>query len=214
VAPTAIAVSHVPAVQREIERKLGKELTSVSAPLDQVTKLAPTIGPNPLAAISQALRRPSSADYPETPMREALADWAKNTQVKLLFDAPALKAAGIHPGTPLSVNLKSMPADSVLALMLEGLDLDWTLEGDQILITTPKVAAAKELTITYDTRGIVPPSDNKTLADALVRTIRPAAWDKPGRITPAEGSLTIKQTVHAHRLIESWLADLRTALKP
>src|SRR5204863_8762257 len=104
--------------------------------------------------------------------------------------------------------------DSVLTLMLEGFGLDWTLDGDQILITTPKVAAGKELTITYNTRGLVPPCDNKTLADALARTIRPAAWDNPGRITAAEGSLTIKQTVHAHRLIETWLADLRTAIKP
>lgn len=213
VAPTAIAIAHAPAIHREIERKLGKELSSVSAPLDQISSLAPTKGPNPLAAISQALRRSNSADYAETPVREALADWAKNAKVKLMFDAPSLKAVGIHPGTPLTVNFKSMPADSVLALMLEGLDLDWTLDGDQILITTPKVAAAKELTITYDTKGLVPPSDNATLVRALQRTIRPADWDNPARITASEGSLKIQQTVQVHRMIETWLADLRTALK-
>ena len=214
VAPTAIAISHTPATHHEIERKLGKELSPVIVPLDQISALAPTKGPNPLAAISPALRRQSSADYPETPFREALADWAKNVQVKLLFDAPALKAAGIHPGIPLTVNLRHMPADSVLALMLEGFDLDWTLDGDQILITTPKVAAAKELTITYDTKGLVPPGDNATLVRALQRMIRPADWDNPAKITAAEGSLKIQQTVQAHRLIETWLADLRTALKP
>ena len=98
--------------------------------------------------------------------------------------------------------------------MLEGLGLDWTLEGDQILITIPKVAAAKELTITYDTQGLVPPSDNETLVRALQRTIRAATWDNPGKITAAEGGLKIKQSVHVHRMIETWLADLRTALKP
>ncbi len=217
VAPTVIAISHTPAIHREIERKLGKELSSVSAPLDQIAALAPTKGPNPLAAISQALRRPNSTEYAETPVREALADWANNAKVKLAFDAASLKAAGITPGTPLTVNFKSMPADSVLTLMLEGFGLAWTLEGDQILITIPKVAAAKELMITYDTTGLVPPSDNETLVRALQRTIRPATWDNPGgaaRITAAEGSLKIKQTVQVHRLIETWLADLRTALKP
>jgi hypothetical protein len=214
VTPTVIAISHTPASHREIERKLGKELSSVSAPLEQIAALAPTKGPNPLAAISQALRRTNFADYAETPCREALNDWAKNAKVKLLFDAPSLKAAGIHPGKPLTVNFKSMPADSVLTLMLEGFGLAWTLEGDQILITTPQVAAAKELTVTYDTRDLVPPSDNETLVRALQRTIRPANWDNLGRITAAEGNLKIKQTVQAHRLIETWLADLRTTLKP
>jgi hypothetical protein len=214
VAPMVISISHTPVIHREIERKLGKELSAAIAPLDQVAALAPTKGPNPLAAISQMLRRPNSAQYPETPLREALEDWGRNAKVKLVFDAPSLKAEGIIPATPLTVNFKSMPADSVLTLMLEGLGLDWTLEGDQILITIPKVAAAKELTITYDTVGLVPPSDNETLVRALQRTIRPANWGNPGRITAAEGSLKIKQTVQAHRLIETWLADLRTALKP
>ena len=214
VAPTVIAISHTPATHREIERMLGKELSSVSAPLDQIAALAPTKGPNPLAAISQALRRPNSAEYPETPVREALADWANNAKVKLAFDAASLKAAGVTPGTPLSVNFSNMPADSVLNLMLEGFGLAWTLEEDQVLITIPKVAAAKELTITYDTKGLVPPSDNETLVRALQRTIRPAIWDNPGRITAAEGVLKIRQTVQAHRMIETWLADLRTALKP
>lgn len=213
VAPTVIAISHTPATHREIERKLGKELSAVSAPLDQIADLAPTKGHNPLAAISQTLRRPNSADYPETPLREALEDWAKNAKVKLVFDAASLRAAGLNPGMPLSVNFKSMPADSVLTLMLEGLDLDWTLEGDQILITIPKVAAAKELTITYDTTDLVPPSDNEALVRSLQRTIRPANWDNPGTITATEGGLKIKQSVHVHRLTETWLADLRTALK-
>jgi hypothetical protein len=217
VTSTVIAISHTPATHREIERKLGKELSPVNAPLDQIAALTPTKGPNPLATISQVLRRPNSAEYPETPCREALEDWAKNAQVKLMFDAPSLKAAGINPGTPLSVNFSNMPADSVLTLMLEGLGLAWTLEGDQILITTPKVAAAKELMITYDTRGLVPPSDNETLVRALQNTIQPETWEKSGgagKITAGEGSLKIKQTVQVHREIETRLADLRTALKP
>jgi hypothetical protein len=214
VAPTAIAIFQTPATHREIQRKHGKELSLVSAPLDQISALSPTKGPNPLAAISQVLRRSNSADYPETPLREALEDWAKNAKVKLEFDAASLKAAGINPGTPLAVNFRNMPADSVLTLMLEGVGLDWTLEGDQILITIPKVAAAKELTITYDTRGLVPPSDNETLVRALQGTIQSPTWDAAGgaKITAGEGSLKIKQTVQVHRLIEVWLADLRTAM--
>lgn len=217
VAPTAIAIFHTPATHREIERKFGEELSPVSAPLDQIAALAPTKGANPIAAISQAMRRLNSAEYPETPFREALEDWAKSAKVKLAFDQVSLKAADIRPGFPLTVSLRNMPADSVLTLMLEGFRLDWTLEGDQVLITIPKIAAANELTITYDTQGLVPSSDNETLVRALQHTIRPATWDRAGgtgTITAADGSLKIKQTVQVHRVIETWLADLRTALKP
>jgi hypothetical protein len=217
VAPTVVAIYQIPETQREIQRKFGKELSPVSAPLDKIAALSPTKGPNPISAISQVMRLSNSADYPETPFREALVDWAKNTKVKLAFDDVSIKAAGINPGTPLSVNFKSMPAESVLTLMLEGFDLDWTLDGEQVFVTVPKIAAANDLTITYDTHGLVPPSDNDTLVRAIQHTIRPATWDSAGgagKITTAKESLKIQQTVKAHREIETWLADLRTALKP
>jgi hypothetical protein len=217
VAPTAIAIFHTPATHREVLRKFGKELSLASAPFDRIAALTPTKGPNPIAAISQAMRLSNSADYPETPFREALVDWAKNTRVKLAFDDVSIRAAGINAGAPLSVSFKSMPAESVLTLMLEGFGLDWTLDGEQVFITIPKIAAANDLTVTYDTHDLVPPSDNDTLVRALQRTIRPATWDSAGgagKITAAEGSLKIQQTVKAHREIETWLADLRTALKP
>jgi hypothetical protein len=217
VAPTVIAISHTPATHREIQRKFGKELSLASAPSDRIAALSPTKGPNPIATISQVMRCPNSADYVETPFREAFEDWAKNTKIKLAFDDVSLRAARINPGTPLTVNFKSMPAESVLTLMLEQYRLDWTLDGDQVFVTVPKIAAANDLTITYDMHDLVPPSDNDTLVRALQRTIRPATWDSAGgagKITPAEETLKIKQSVKIHREIETWLADLRTALKP
>lgn len=101
VAPTAIVISHSPATHREIQRKFGKELLPVSAPLDKIAALTPTKGPNPIAAISQAMRQPNSADYPETPFREALEDWGKNAKVKLAIDEASMINAGIPPGAPL-----------------------------------------------------------------------------------------------------------------
>jgi hypothetical protein len=215
-APTVIVVYHNPAIQREVQRKYEKELSPVSAPLDRIALLAPTKGASPLAPISQALRNPISADYPETPLAEALTDLAKNAKVKLRLDGASLTKARISPAVPVSVNFKHLPAESVLTLMLEGAGLDWTLNGDEILVTTPKIAAEGEVTITYDVKDMVPPSDIETLGRALQRTIRPTSWTASGGAGTIEAdgeSLKIKQSAQVHRLIENWLADLRTAIK-
>lgn len=211
-----LAIFQAPATHREIERKYAKELLPVTVPIERLAGAVPTKGPNPIAKMRDALRRPVSAEYPETPLDEVVKDFEKRSKVKMVVDADRLKRARIPLLTPVTVSLKELPLESVLTLMFQGVGLAWTIDGEQILITTPEIAKSRLMTIAYDARDLAPKGDIGSLTDALTSTIAPESWSDvggPGKIAEKEGSLSITQSVQVHRQIETWLADVRTALR-
>ncbi len=200
---------------REIERKFAKELLPVNAPADRIADLSPKKGVDPLANMRDLLRRPASTEYAETPLAEIAADLGKINRIEVDVDHKAMEAAAINAKTPVTVNLKGIPLESSLSLILDQLGLVWTIDGDKILITTPK--SARRLTVIYDVRDLLAVADGMVLTKVLTRTVQPASWSDvggPGKTTLVDGELSISQTVQVHRTIETWLADLRTALKP
>lgn len=200
---------------REIERKFAKELLPVIAPADRIADLSPKKGVDPLANMRDLLRRPTSTEYAETPLAEIAADLGKINRIEVDVDHKALEAAAINAKTPVTVNLKGIPLEFSLSLILDQLGLVWTIDGDKILITTPE--SARRLTVIYDVRDLLAVADGKVLTKGLTRTVQPASWSDvggPGKISAGDGELSITQTVQVHRMIESWLADVRTALKP
>lgn len=214
---SVLLVSQTPAIHREIEKTHGRQLTAAVAPAPRPAALVPIKGNDPLAKMRGTLRRPVTAEYVETPLKETVPDMAKRYGVSLELDSAVVAAAMVSLETPVTVNFKELPLDSVLTLVLNDLGLAWTVDGDKILITAPKVAAAKLISITYDVRDLAGGGDFDSLIDAITGTVHPASWQDvggPGRIRVADGGLAIEQTLEAHRAIESWLADVRTAMRP
>ena len=212
-----IAISQTPTMHREIERKYGKKLLPVTVPAERIAALVPTKGPNPIAKMRDVLRRPLSVEYPETPLGEVVKDLNEKKRIKLAIDKKALLDASISIHTPVTVSLVDLPLESMLTLVLHDLGLAWTIDGEQILISTPEVAESRLITISYDARDLVPKEDYDSLIQSLTDTVRPESWDDvggPGKITGKEAALSITQTVEVHRLIETWLADLRQAMQP
>ncbi|MBC7852330.1 MAG: hypothetical protein IAF94_02750 [Pirellulaceae bacterium] len=212
-----LIVSQTPAIHREIEKKHGRQLLAAVAPADRIAPLVPIKGNDPLGKMRGALRRPVSAEYPETPLKEAVADMAKRYKTSLELDAAAIAAAGVSGDTPVTVSLKALPLESVLTLTFRDLGLTWTVDGDKLLITTPEKAGSKLMSIAYDVRDLTAGGDFDSLIDAITSTVHPASWQDvggPAKITVADGGLAILQTLQGHRTIQAWLADVRTALRP
>jgi hypothetical protein len=212
-----LVVLQTPAIHREIEKKFGKEMLRANASDDRIAALVPTNGVNPLAKLRAVLRGSVSFEFAETPLQEAVEWLAKEKKMPLVIDGNAFAIANFNLQTPMTVNLKDFPLESVLTLALSDLGLGWSLDGEQILITTPVVAKNRLITINYDVRDLAPTADPKTLSKSVTSTVQPVSWTHTkglGTITATDGELSIKQTVQVHRTIETWLADLRTALKP
>lgn len=213
---TVFVVAQTPMIHREIEKKFARQLLPVSAPADKVPLLAPTAGVNPLAKLREALCRPASVAVIETPLQDLVATLAKTNKVKIALDEKALEQAAIHPQTPLSIQLGDIPLESLLALTLHNLGLAWTIDGDQLLITTFQGASSRLITINYDVRDVTR-GDFDTLIDGITSTVAPSSWQDvggPGKIAVVNGNLAIMQTAQTHRILETWLADLRQAIKP
>ena len=212
-----VVISQAPATHRDIERKYAKELLAVAAPTERIAALAPTKGPNPIGKLLDALRSSASAEYPETPLADMVGDFARHNKVKLVLDTESIKQARISLETPVTVNLRHVPLESVLTLVLRDVNLTWTIDGEQLLITTPEVATKRLITIDYEARDLAPANDSDSIIKALTSTVQPSSWEGvggPGKITAADGALHIAQSVQVHRTIETWLADLRQAMQP
>jgi hypothetical protein len=217
VGPKVLVVFQTPVIHREIEKKFGKELSWVSAPPDRIAALVPTKGIDPLAKMRAALRRPVSAEFPRRPLHEVLESLAKEQKLPLDFDGNALAAANNIRNAPVAVNLKEIPLESILALVLNDVWLAWTVDGERLLITTPQVARGRLITINYDMHDMIPVPNFTVLIRAITGTVQRDSWSEVGglgKISTEGDVMSITQTVQVHRTIETWLADLRTALKP
>jgi hypothetical protein len=217
VGPKALVVFQTPAIHREIEEKFGKQLSRVSAPPDRIASLVPIKGIDPLAKMRSALRRPVSVEFPRRPLHEILESLAKEQKLLLDFDGNALAAANNIRNAPVAVNLKEIPLESIFALVLNDVWLAWTVDGERLLITTPQVARGRLITINYDMHDMIPDPNFTVLIRALTGSVQPDSWSDAGglgKISTEGDVMSITQTVQVHRAIETWLADLRTALKP
>lgn len=211
--PKVLVVLQTPLRHREIERRFAKELLPVRAPADRLAGMVPIKGPDPLGKIREALRRPATALYPETPLSEVVAHFTVINRVEVEIDEKALEEGAVSVMTPISVYLMNVPLESLLTLMTQDRGLSWTIDGDKVLITTPK--GTRRLIVNYDVRDLAALADEKAIAKVLARTVHPASWSAvggPGKITAADGTLSVSQTVQIHREIETWLADVRVAL--
>ncbi|MFN0021088.1 MAG: SHD1 domain-containing protein, partial [Pirellulaceae bacterium] len=200
-----IVISQTLPIHREIEKKHVRQLMPVAAPADKVAALVPSKGVNPLAKMREVLRRPSTADYVETPLKEVVAHLAKVSASKVNLDAKALMDAGVSEDTPITAQLKEVPLGSLLSLLCLNLGLTWTVDGDKILITSPEAAEKKLIAINYDVRDLTGGGDFDSLIDAITSTVHPSSWQDvggPGDIDVVDGGLAIKQSVQVHRIIE------------
>jgi hypothetical protein len=219
IGPKVLLVLQTPVVHREIERKFGKQVLPVRAPRDRITALVPTKGADPLAKTREALRSPVSADFAKRPLQEVLESLAKGQSLPLVFDGNALATAKLDGimNVPVTVNLKEIPFESVFAVVLNDFGLAWTVHDEQLLITIPQAAKGRLITINYDMRDLIPVPNFTVLIRAQTGTVQPDSWSDSGglgKISTEDDIMSITQTVQVHRTIETWLADLRAALKP
>jgi|GEM_PF-2717962 hypothetical protein len=217
VGPKTLVVFQTPVIHREIEKQFGKQVSRVIAPPDRIAALVPTKGNDPLAKMRAALRRPVSAEFPRRPLHEILESLAKEQKLPLDFDGNALAAANNIRNAPVTVNLKEIPLESILAIVLNDVWLAWTVDGERVLITTPQVAKGRLITINYDMHDMIPDPNFTVLIRALTGTVQPDSWSDAGgfgKISTEGDVMSITQSVQVHRAIETWLSDLRTALRP
>lgn len=102
-----------------------------SAPIDVG---APSSGST--AAIRHALGDTTSLQFLEQPLADVVAFLEEKHNVEIQLDTQALDTAGVNGDSPLTIDVEGIPLGSALKLMLEQLDLTYTIRDEVLLITT------------------------------------------------------------------------------
>lgn len=182
-----------------------------------------------LSQLEAALARRGSVDFVEQPLRDVVAEIGKQFQIPILLAAKRLAEASVSPETPVNKRLPNLPLESILKLILEELDLTFTIRHNVILITTPEDQESQLTTRVYPvcdlvaswaspSRGIYESAatDYDSLIDMITLTLSPQSWNDVGGPGSIEGfnnaaSLVVSQTRDVHRQVENLLTTLRRA---
>ena len=176
-----------------------------------------------------ALAQRGSLDAVELPLSEVVDKLSAQFRVPIVLQPKKLEEAGVSVDTPIHKRLEGMPLESILDLILDELDLDFTIRNHVILISTPEDLESPEMMDMriYPVRDLVAyrvpgtkddphryAADYDSLIEVITTTIAPESWvdvGGPGSIKEFDNSaaLVISQTRRIHREVTQLLATLR-----
>ena len=196
-------------LQRQIERDYAEWLQPVPMAGDVVP---PSLEGTRMA---EQLNQITDLDVLETPLWDVMDDLAKRNQVKIVLDELALSDVNIKRTTPISRSLGKRPLRLVLSQLIQGLDLAWEANENEIRITTPEVTEVDLLTEHYLFNDLVLNGEMEPLYDLIYSTIEPHSWEHVGGWptirTGVHDVIVIRHSFEAHCKIHALLKGLRKA---
>lgn len=115
-------------------------------------------------AIRRALSRPVSFDFQETPLFDVVEFFRNFADINVVLDKNGLQESAVEADTPITLQLEQVPLKSALKLILEPLDLTYSVRDDVLLITSRLLAEQTLLTKVYPVGDLVIPISNIGLA--------------------------------------------------
>jgi hypothetical protein len=181
--------------------------------------------------LEQALTRRGSLHVVEAPLHEVVSSLSEQFHAPIVLSPKKLEEAGINVDVPVTRQIESAPLESILRLVLDELDLDFTIRHSVILVSTPENLESPDMMEMriYPVRDLVlwrvpgaqdgEPSfeaDYDSLIEVITTSVAPESWTDvggPGSIKEFDNSeaLVISQTRRVHREIEQLLTTLRKA---
>jgi hypothetical protein len=224
------AVGH--SLQDALARAAAGEASSAetNATRDEQDAQLPIAWVDPSAAekeIVGALQSRVTLDFQNAPLQDVV-DYLENlVDIQVHCDVSAMEDAGLDPGqTAVTIELENVRLQGVLELMLDPLDLAWTVRHEVLTITSKERAAKLLAKKVYDVTELVEYRDASgkagvdfnSLIRTLTTTIDPSGWNTvggPASIAPTTAGraylLVISQQFPVHLEISEMLARLRNA---
>ncbi len=163
---------------------------------------------------AEALQRPVTANFRETPLAEIVAYLEDATQTALLLDGPALAEAGRGPADLASLAVAKAPLSDALDALLRPLGLaSVAIDADVMQISTPRALAARMHIEFYRVnRPLNRPDELGQLLGRIKREAAPTTWSEMGGTAALyfdqpSGCFIVLQSAAAHATIERILAE-------
>jgi len=144
----------VAAVEAQAPKGADPFAPPVSAPGPQVAGERRGEHVTPRTRVEAELDKPTSVDFVEQPLKDALMYLADVHQIPIYLRKTKLEEASIPPDKPVTISLRGVPLRTTLDLMLDELELTY-YSKDVLIITTPEDAESNLETRVYDCRDLL-----------------------------------------------------------
>ncbi|HTU26768.1 MAG TPA: hypothetical protein VMF30_15275 [Pirellulales bacterium] len=172
--------------------------------------------------IRAALRFPFMGETGTTTLTAFLADLARRAGIGIHVDERVLAEASIALDSPVRIDFDGVSSRAALDMVLDRLDLDWTVQNECLLVSTRDKVANVLITKVYPVRDLTTlrwPDGRRTvdytaIIQTITDTLAPTTWDEvggPGAIAvfASRGAIVVSQTREVHEEIENLLNALR-----
>jgi hypothetical protein len=199
--------------------------------------------PEPSAAearILAALGEPTTLEFTETPLQDAVDYLKAKHKIEIQLDSRALEDIGVAADTPVTRNVSNIKLESALRLLLGDMDLAYLVDNEVLLITSEDKAEADGLfTRTYPVGDLIEthvleqidtPANQKdktkpvqyqsrkshygSLIEAITTSVKPQTWDEvggPGSLSPVAAAKSL--VVSQTREVHEEILQLLRALR-
>jgi hypothetical protein len=130
---------------------------------------------NPDDAAREKLKDATDAEFNEVPLRDVLNYFADRHAVQFYLDPRSLKEAGIANDSPVTINLKGVPLEMLLSVILREQQLDYRLRNGVIMIASESDVQSQTDVRVYQ----VPQGLANELAALIPATIATDHWREP-----------------------------------
>jgi type II secretory pathway component GspD/PulD (secretin) len=121
--------------------------------------------------IERKLSTPVTVDFTNVKVSEAMKYLQKYLKLNIVMDsAEEMKAEGLNPDAPVTMNVEAVPLKSVLNVILKQCKMTYVVADDVLQVTSEKRARGKLKQVIYPVADLVVPIDNYTIPDALNMT--------------------------------------------
>ncbi|MBM4088116.1 MAG: hypothetical protein FJ276_01610 [Planctomycetes bacterium] len=152
-------------------------------------------------------------EFVDAPLAEVV-DYLKSAmEIPVVINKAALDDVGLGTDTPVTISVSGVSLRSALDLMLESLDLDFTIRHEVLMITTPEDAENHLDTRVVPLEGMRISSEK--LIEVITKCVAPDSWDEVGgagtitALGPEFNAIVVSQTLKVHEQIGDLLDQLR-----
>lgn len=164
---------------------------------------------SPEGAIIAALDKPTTVEFSETPLQDALAYLINEHKINIWLDRNHLADEGVASDAPVTLKLDGVRLESVLNMMLEPMQLDWVIQDEVLRITTSTYAADLQEVRTYAVQNLLDAGHTpEELIASIMKCVKPGSWYEDSAISHSGGVLVVRQSQRVHAEIDRLLADL------
>jgi hypothetical protein len=211
----ALAVLALPAIYLSTASSVLADDAKKSAKNEPAAEFLPPLSPSE-EKILATLEEPTTMDFTETPLRDAI-DYLRDLHgIPIQWDTKALEEAGMGSDTPLTYTQNGVKLRSGLRLLLRPKSLTYVIKDEVLLITTQDAADQELITRTYPVGDLAEQHGADILTEAVTATVAPESWKAAGGLgsivyVPKAKSFVIAQTHDAHDELLGLLRALRSA---